>query len=53
MKLAVDAADHQVLFAPVKLEGFAQFKFERYEGTRFLSFPSPPVANEIGDAAVA
>ena len=48
----VDAADDQALFAPVKLKRFAQVEFQRHKGMRVLAFTPPPVADEIGDAAV-
>ena len=50
---APDTADQKVLFTPVKLEGFAEFEFERYVGVdhRCPAFDSP-TPNEFGDAAV-
>ena len=51
----VDAADHQALFAPVELEGFAEFEGQRHKGLGGdrLAFALAPRAHEVGDAAVA
>jgi len=51
--LAPDAADDQPLFAPVELEGFAQFKAQRYVGID-LGLPTVPLPlpDKGGDATV-
>ena len=53
LQAPVDAADHQPLFAPVKLERLAHLEAERNEGTRHLAIAFAPPANEGGDLAVA
>jgi hypothetical protein len=53
LHLPVDAADHQMLFAPVKLKGFAQGEMQRDERLRRLAFPTTPGADERGELAVA
>ncbi len=51
--LAPDAADQEVLFAPVELEGFAQFEFERHVGIdRNGPAGQPPAPDKLRDAAV-
>ena len=49
----VDTADDQAFFAPVELKCFAQFKLQGYESVRRLAFASAPVADEVGDTAIA
>ena len=51
--LAPDAANDQVFFAPVKLEGFAQLEVERDIGFADCGTTiSPPASDELGDPAV-
>ena len=51
--LAPDAADDQVLFAPVELEGFAQFELQRDIGfADRRAAVGPPAPDEFGDPAV-
>ncbi len=51
--LAPDATNDQVLFAPVELEGFAQFEVERDEGLADRrAAVGPPAPDELGDPAV-
>ena len=52
--LAPDAADQQALFAPVELEGFAQFESQRYVGFgQRLPASLPPAPDKGGHPAVA
>ena len=46
----VDAAHHQTLFAPVELEGFAEFEDQRHEGAGAdeLALLVAPLADEVG-----
>ena len=51
--LAPDAADQEMLFAPVELEGFAQLELERDIGVdRHGSAFNSPTPDKFGDAAV-
>ena len=46
-------ANDQMLFAPVKLKGFAQLEMERYKGLADRRTPiGPPAPDEFGDPAV-
>ncbi len=54
LQSVVHPANHHWLFAPVELEGFAQFELERYECTNnSQSACSSPAPDVSGDAAVA
>jgi hypothetical protein len=51
--LAPDTTYHQVLFAPVELEGFAQLEVERNEGfVDRCATIGTPTPDELGNAAV-
>src|SRR5512132_1351512 len=51
--LAPDPANHQMLFAPVKLEGFTQFKAQRDVGfDQRLPTILAPASNKFGHPAV-
>ena len=53
--MAIDAANHQRLFAPIKLARFAEPERQRHEGVRAerLAFRETPLPDEIGQACVA
>ena len=53
LQLAVEAADHQAFFAPVKLERFAQLERQRNKGAWRFAFASSPGADECRQLAVA
>jgi hypothetical protein len=49
----VNAADHQALFAPVKLERLTQIELQRHEGFDIFASAGTPGSDEVGDAGVA
>ena len=50
---SVDAADDPAFFAPVELKCFAQFELQGNKGPGHLAVATAPLANEVGDAAIA
>ena len=51
--LAINAANEQALFAPVELEGFAEFEFERDEGSlEVFAAVVAPAPDVLADAGV-